>query len=371
MTSIKVWLQYPWKFPDSPYYKYLINSPPKNIKYLNVKKQKGVITNEKFFWFSNFLKRNIRNLMNLFHFSLPNAHLTKTEKGYDLIHCAHCLSKNKNKPWIMDIESKWQLYIGDLYIEDRRKETKNRIRKILLRKNCKKIIPWTRATAKGLIKEFPEIRNKVEVVYPAVPLPKIKRRKHKGINLLFVGRYFYQKGGLHALDVFDRLTKKYENVHAMIISEIPKEIKKKYLKNEKIKFYGLMSQKELFEEIYPISDILIYPGYSDTYGFLFMEAMSFGIPIITADGFARKEIIQEGKTGFVIDKPEKINREIISFEEKQLINKIVKKAERLIKNKKLREKMSRASIKIIENGKFSVKERNKKLEKIYREALGK
>ena len=369
--KIKIWLQYPWKFPDSPYYKYLIDEPPKNIEYLNVKKQKGVITNKKFFWFSNFLKRKIRSLMNLFHFSIPNAHLTKTEKNFDLIQCAHCLSKNKYKPWIMDLESKWQLYIGDLYIEDKRKKTKNKIRKILLRKNCKKIIPWTQETAKGLIKEFPEIREKIEVVYPAVPLSKIKRKKHKGINLLFVGRYFYEKGGLHALEAFDKLTKKYENVKAIIISEIPEKIKEKYSKNKKIKFYELVPQKKLFENIYPISDILIYPGYSDTYGFLFMEAMSSGIPIITVDGFARKEIVQEGKTGFVIDSPKRLNRKIIGSKEEQLINELIKKAEELIKNRKLRETLSKKGIKTIKNGKFSIKERNKKLEKIYRNSLGK
>jgi len=51
---IKVYLQYPWKFPDSPYYKYLIESPPKGISFQNIQKQKGVITNKRFFWFFKF-----------------------------------------------------------------------------------------------------------------------------------------------------------------------------------------------------------------------------------------------------------------------------------------------------------------------------
>jgi hypothetical protein len=44
MKKIKVYLQYPWKFPDSPYYKCLLQEHPKEIEYLNVEKQKGVIT---------------------------------------------------------------------------------------------------------------------------------------------------------------------------------------------------------------------------------------------------------------------------------------------------------------------------------------
>lgn len=112
MKKIKVYLQYPWKFPDSPYYKYLIDYPPEKIEYLNIRNQKGVIINKKLFWFSNFLKRNIRHFINFFNLSIPNVHITKSDKDYDLIHCAHCLSLNTDKPWVADFEDMWQMFIG-------------------------------------------------------------------------------------------------------------------------------------------------------------------------------------------------------------------------------------------------------------------
>ena len=88
MNKIKIYLQYPWKFPDSPYYKYLVDSPPQGIEFQNTKKQKGVITSKRFFWFSNFLKRNIRRSTSRLNLAIPNAHFSP--KGdYDLIHCAH------------------------------------------------------------------------------------------------------------------------------------------------------------------------------------------------------------------------------------------------------------------------------------------
>jgi len=50
-----------------------------------------------------FFKKNIRKWTNELNLAIPNAHLSP--KGdYDLIHCAHCLSKNKDKPWVADIE---------------------------------------------------------------------------------------------------------------------------------------------------------------------------------------------------------------------------------------------------------------------------
>lgn len=364
-NKIKVWLQYPWKFPDSPYYKYLIDNPPKNIEFLNTKKQKGVIINKRFFWFSNFLKRNIRRFANFLKLSIPNAHLTKISQDYDLIHCCHCLSKNKNKPWVADIESEWQLYIGK-----KTKKSKERVRKILMNKNYKKIMPWTQTTANEIIEEFPEIKDKIELIYPALPLPKDKKIKHKEINLLFVGRYFYAKGGFHAVKVFDILTKKYENVKGIVVSEVPGSVLKKYSKNKKIKFFSLMPQKELFELHYN-SDIFVYPGYSDSFGFSYLEAMSFGIPIITIDGFARKELVEEGKTGFIIENKGIIWKKGVPLvkNKEKIINQLVENCSKLIENKRLREKMSRNCREIIKNGKFSIKKRNKKLKRIYKKAL--
>lgn len=360
MKKIKVYLQYPWKFPDSPYYKYLIQTPPEKIEYLNVEKQKGVITSKKVFWFSNFLKRNIRRATNLLNLSIPNAHLSPAG-DYDLIHCAHCLSKNENKPWVADIETLWSMWVSGMNTSS----GKEKVKKILLNKNCKKIMPWTEATKKEITRIFPEVFEKLEVVYPAVRVKIRARKKNKKITLIFSGRYFYSKGGLHALEAMDILTKKYSEVYAIFNSEVPKEVINKYSKNKKISFCGLIPQKKLFE-LYNQADILLYPGYTDSFGFAYLEAMSFGIPIITVDGFARKEIVEEGKTGFVIEKTPLINPKQPNEE---IVSSIIEKASILIENRKILEEMSKKCVEEIKNGKFSIKERNKKMKRIYGDAI--
>ena len=364
MKKIKVYLQYPWKFLDSPYYNNLIQDPPKGIEYLNIQKQKGVITSAKKFAYMNRLKKVIRATLSLV--KMPN--ITKTKKGdYDLIHCAHCLSLNK-LPRVVDLEHYWNFASSGkvAYSE----EGKNRIKKLLKSEYCKKIIPWTEAAKKTIIDALndKEIEKKVEVIYPAIPFPSFRKRKKEKIILLFVGRYFYWKGGLHALDTFDKITKLHQNVECIFVSEVPHNILKKYSANKKIKFYGLMTQEKLFK-LYSESDLFVYPGYSDTVGFGILEAMSFGLPVISVDGFARKELIEDGKTGFIISNHEKINNEKIGEKEQEIIKRLIQKTSLLIENKNLREKMSKECIKSIKEGKFSIKERNKKLEKIYELAL--
>ncbi len=369
MKKIKAYLQYPWKFPDSPYYNYLVKYPPKNIEYLNIKNQRGVITKKRKFILLTYLKR-ARHYANKLKLPFPNAH--KTKKGdYNLIHCAHCLSKNKDVPWVADFESYWQFWLSGRSTKIGRKW----VRKILSRKNCKKIIAWTNLGRDQIVEIFPKILNKIEVVYPAVPIQRssvsIQKFKNKNgkINLLFVARYFYGKGGMHALEAIDKLTKIRKNVKGYIISSVPKEVLDKYSKNKKINFMDIMPQEKLMNEIYPSSDIYIYPGYSDTFGFSMLEAMSFGIPTITVEGDVKDEIIDEGKTGFIIPSKNASYRENIRNHNKEVIDGIVEAALKLIDNPRLRDKMRKNCINNTINGKFSIEERNKKFERIYLDAI--
>jgi len=358
---MKVYLQFPWKIIDSQYYKSLVENPPEAIEYLNTK-QEGIITNKKLFWFFNFLKRQIRYWTTKLNLAIPNTYLSP-KGNYDLIHAAHCLSKNKDKLWVTDIEGVWQLYVGE-----KTEKAKEKVRKILLNKNCRKIMPWTETTKEEIIKEFPEVKNKIEVVYPAIPSKNFKKKKNKKITIIYVARYFNLKGGLIALNVLERLRQKY-GIKGVIISNVPKNLKKKY---SKLEMYDLIPQKELFK-LMQKSDIFLYPSFVDTFGFSLLEAMSFGLPIITLNRKnipnTRKEIVKDKRNGFVIDIEENFNLNEIGENEKKIIKELVEKTSLLINNKKLREKMSKNCIEIIKSGKFSIKERNKKLRRIYEEAI--
>ena len=379
--EIRVYLQYPWKVSDSQYYKSLVDYPPGGIEYLKSDVKKGMIINKKKILLTNFLKESVREIFKKTNFPIVNQRLTKIEQDFDIIHCAHCLSGNKDKPWVADFESVWQMWI----LGSGTKKKYGGLR-LLQRENCKKILAWTEETKKEIITNFPGIKSKVEVVSFAMPSKKYQRIKSKKTTLMFVSRYFYQKGGVHALEVLDRITKKNKDVSAIFISPTPEKFKEKYKSNKKISFYDLMPHEEL-EKIFCQADIMIYPGYSDTFGFLFVEAMAFGIPVITVDGFARKEMVEDGKTGFIIKRSEELKKvmsevkpffqfvgrdspeEKIKNVQEEIIKKMVIRTEELIQDKKLREKMSREGVKIVDNGKFSLKERNKKLRKIYEESL--
>lgn len=362
--KIKVYLQCLLKFQGSPYHNSLINYAPKTVNYVNYsKKKQELIYSQNKLEFIRKSKNVLKKIINLL--KIPNISLTN-KQDFDLIHCAHCLSLNKS-PWVVDTENYGTLSVSSKISNS--KIGKKIIKKFLSKKECKKILPWTNEAKISISKELNEevIEKKMEVLYPAIFTPKFNKIKHNKIKILFIARRFEEKGGVLVLEIFDILTKKYHNIETLCIGPVPKKYLKKYKKNKRINIIDLISQKELFEKIYPSSDIFFYPGFRDTFGFAILEAMSFKIPVVTVDGFARKEIIKDGKTGFIIGRPKNLTD--TNCFQKELINELLEKLSLLIENKKLRDKMGTAARKEISHGKFSLKKRNKKLEKIYKNAI--
>ena len=366
MKNIKIHFQYPWKSPDSTYYKNIIESPPKNIIYTNYKKSSlkkmKVIDSSKKFEATRKFKNFLRGILKIIN--LPNLTYTFNKKS-DIIHCAHCLSFNK-KPWVVDTEVYNKVTAGGdiAYSRIGKWIIKNRLES----KYCKKIICWSQDCKKTFEDAFPrnkKILDKIEILHFALPITKFKKIKHKNIKILFVARWFDAKGGRQTLEVFDRLSKKYPKIKFIFICSTPKEFKEKYSQNKNIKIMDLIPQKILFKKIYPSADIFFYPGFGDSYGFAVPEALAYGLPVVTSNTFAKNELVKDGKTGFLVNIPNKWTG--YQCMDEKMLQDFFYKTSKLITNSKLRKEITLASKKSAKN-KFSIEKRNKKLRKIYEDA---
>jgi glycosyltransferase involved in cell wall biosynthesis len=369
MKRINVFLQYPWKFPDSSYYKNILDIPPKDVNFVNYdpstkSKFVGISSSNKFEYMRR-VKNILRNILNVL--SIPNITLKLNSNDIDLIHCAHCLVIS-TKPWIVDTEVYNQLSAGGKVANSIL--GKWIIKKFLESRKCKRIIAWSEDCKKTFENAFPgnrTILDKITILPFALSVPKFKKIKSSKIRLLFVARWFDAKGGRQTLYVLDKLTRKYSNVEATFICPTPQEFKDKYANNKSIKIVDLMPQKRLFEEVYPAADIFVYPGFGDSYGFAMPEALGFGLPIVTVDSFARREIVKNGVNGFIIPRPSTFKD--YSCMDQKMLDDIIKKTSILIEDNNLRHKMSMHARKEVISGKFSIKKRNEKLKEIYKEAL--
>ncbi len=157
----------------------------------------------------------------------------------------------------------------------------------------------------------------------------IRRKQNKIPIILSVGRTVKAKGILDILN----LAKFYSNVEFQFAGE--GELDSFIRKNETmlpVKHLGLIKNKMKLLDIYTSADILVLNSYSifnweELFGIVLLEAMASGVPVISTDCVGPKEIIQDGKNGYLI--PQKNKKEL-----KRRIDK-------LLKNKKIRDKFAK------------------------------
>lgn len=65
-------------------------------------------------------------------------------------------------------------------------------------------------------------------------------------------------------------------------------------------FVGFRHGQEL-STIYASSDMFVFPSTTDTLGQVVMESQSSGLPVFVTDEGGPKEVVEDGKTGFVLD----------------------------------------------------------------------
>ena len=353
-------------------YKELLSHPP--IKYINLNKNKP--RGKKPIYF--FWGKKILNVLKVPTFNFVS-------NDIDLIHSCTSIPVSRS-PFVVDFEH-ISVFAGMNLDRLNSKFFKKILRKILESKKCKKILPWTDAAKKSLLNFIPSkiIESKIEVVYPAIRLPNFRKKKKKEFTILFVAYNFHRKGGEELLRAFLKLRKKIQKIKLNIVCKKEPEFSKYNF--ECINFTGLIPRKILLEKYYPNADLFVYPSIHDTFGMVYLEAMSFGLPVITLDGFATKEIIQNKKNGFVIktngkrwfdknylirkgaDKWKNIAAWRTEEEKNRCVDELFDKMKLLIENQKMREKMGKNNQLLIKEGKFSINHRNKKLKKIYKEAI--
>ena len=332
----------------------------------------------------NFLDWQFRWYLNYF--------FKETRNEADLIFSAHRPILKKT-PWVVMIE-----HVGDFcpvyYDLQHLRYYKPLIEKILSSNYCKKIMPYLDTEKKTLTTylDCTNFESKIEVVNLAI-LPKIFKKKYgkDRITLLFLGTVhkqvitetFERRGGREVLEAFNILDNKYDNLELIIRATIPLYARHKYSKiltKDNVKIFEHILSFEQFGYIMENSDILLHPGV-DTPALTFLDAMSYEMPIVTTNWRGNFEMVKNGETGFLIRQPYHIKpgylftsntmkKILMRGPYKYVINDLVEKTSILIQDKNLRKKMGIAARKEIERGKFSIKNRNKKLKCIFDESIG-
>jgi glycosyltransferase involved in cell wall biosynthesis len=307
----------------------------------------------------------------------------------DLFHYIQMVPRREpQRPYVVDFEHAAAL--ANFVRLD--KSARTRIENFLLHRNCRRIMPLTRAAEQSLFTLFPnlphEARGKIEVIYPALP-NHTKRVKddadppgavqgNGGPKFLFVGNDVYRKGLHELMRAFRQIEDRHPEAELHVVSDAPKELKGEYA-SAKIRHYDpVYSFDEMIDRFYLTCDALVLPTHCDTFGMVILNALSCGKPVVTTNQFAARELVREGQNGLIVCSrrlllnetcaPDRsTTRAFVTREaDPLLVDELIEALECLCADRARLVRMSREAVKDFEpGGKFSIGERNKRLSRAY------
>ncbi len=152
-----------------------------------------------------------------------------------------------------------------------------------------------------------QIQN-ITLLYHAIDFQKFNKAnisridRLKDINLVYVARFAIYKNHQFLVDVVKELKDRGYNVKLDFLGngECFEDVKNKVgnlqLTNE-INFAGVVDN---VEDYLVKANVYVHPAYYEPFGLVIIEAMAAGLPVVCLDGKGNRDLIEEGKNGFMI-----------------------------------------------------------------------
>lgn len=298
----------------------------------------------------------------------------------------------RKEPWVVELEWPHQL-TGFSYAHLRRFQSL--VETTLGSPTCRRIICWCELARISLSKYLScqGFDHKIEVIPHAVaPKNFVKADEGTLIKLLFVGSVnipgeFYAKGGNVVVEAFRHLRERYANLELVIRSDVPGEMRRLCQGMPNLRILESTLRPDELDHEFRTAHVFLFPAHQTPFMVL-LEAMSYELPIIAADVYATREIVQDGETGFLISPASHIpyyvadklptgpgdwldHRFKASMRQIDLrmVQEMVQKTSLLIEDAQRRRSMGKRARWGVEHGRFSLRRRNDKLKKVLDDAL--
>ncbi|MEM0074851.1 MAG: glycosyltransferase family 4 protein [Conexivisphaerales archaeon] len=275
--------------------------------------------------------------------------------NFSIVHSFYWNLHRYGKPWIHENDQSPSQFLGRYVNSDGwvARQLKELFSSYINSSLCKKTVVWSDWARKGYESDGID-KSKIAVIPPPSPV-RNHRISHEGVNILFLGRDFLRKGGDISLQLFWRLSKEFENVRMIFVGEINQsDILRRVHADSKIRYFRQPDDSLLYSYIYPLSDIFVLPTRNDAFALSIVEAMSYGIPVVTTRRDALPELIMHSVNGYLASQNDT----------EEFTNLTAK----LIENEELRNRMSLSAKQFVSH-RFSPAEIGKKLMQIYEDAM--
>ncbi|MGH4038737.1 MAG: PssE/Cps14G family polysaccharide biosynthesis glycosyltransferase [Sphaerochaeta sp.] len=146
-------------------------------------------------------------------------------------------------------------------------------------------------------------KSNVVVVNNAIALPEVEeKRQNQKLTFLFLGALIKRKGVIDLLTAVQEIKKEGINNLRLLVAgsgEEEENLKKFVAENnlgDCVEFLGWINNAQK-PGLLQKSDVLVLPSYNEGLPIAILEAMSYGLPVISTDVGSIKEAVMTGKNG--------------------------------------------------------------------------
>jgi glycosyltransferase involved in cell wall biosynthesis len=154
-------------------------------------------------------------------------------------------------------------------------------------------------SARAVYLDFGVPPDKIRVLYPGFDVPSVRPRADDGaVRYLFMGRQPKRKGGDAVLAAFARLRDILPSARLRYVTDEPPATAL-----PGVEASPLVPPAEV-PALYAAADVFVNPTRAEGFGFTNAEAQGFGVPVISTRRGAIPEVVDDGRTGLLLDDPD-------------------------------------------------------------------
>ena len=262
---------------------------------------------------------------------------------------------------------------------------------------CKAVICYYGAAKRSLESALDTagFADKLHVVHPAVPKKDARKAAHTNgrhdgpVRLLFVGSanipgQFEIKGGNEAIAAFLALRQRFAGLELVVRSDVPARVRDRFRGDPSVRIIDRAVPWPELERLFLSADVFLLPAHCTVWTAM-LDAMSYGLPVVTTDVYANPEVVQDGVTGLLVRRSGRVPyesdglptsmftrpfRHAIRRPDPRVVEDLARATATLIEDADLRRRLGGAGRRRVERGRFSVARRNARLKAIFDAAIG-
>lgn len=223
--------------------------------------------------------------------------------GATIIHSAERLIRSSPLPYVVDLEHGLLFTIYQRAALER-PWARRTLERAFRDERLRFLLPWSDAARRSVFAMISDaaaeaVAPKMRVVSPAIRVAAERPHEREAgpLRILFIGTAFHEKGAVPAVEALREVRRRYDAT-LDLVSFVPPEWARRWEGEPGLTLHA-PGGTDVVQRLYPRADVLLFPSHMDTFGYVVLEAMAHGLPVVAPDHLAYAETVLDGRSGLL------------------------------------------------------------------------